>query len=153
MTMHITRRTLLFAATTATLLPRAAFAASPAITVHKDPNCGCCTDWVTHLQANGFQTKVVETGEINRVKARLGVPSELASCHTAQVGGYVIEGHVPAGAIRKLLAEKPQALGLAAPGMPSGSPGMTGEPEPFDVILFAKDTRSVYARFKGETEI
>ncbi|MGB7693840.1 MAG: DUF411 domain-containing protein [Pseudolabrys sp.] len=102
---------------------------------------------------NGFQTKTIETSTINRVRARLGVPFELAACHTAEVGGYLIEGHVPAKAIQRLLSERPKAQGLAVPGMPSGSPGMTGEYEQYDVILFGPTERRVYARFKGETQI
>jgi hypothetical protein len=102
---------------------------------------------------NGFQTKTIETSAINRVRARLGVPFELAACHTAEVGGYLVEGHVPAKAIQRLLAERPKAQGLAVPGMPSGSPGMTGEYEEYDVILFGLTERRVYARYKGETQI
>jgi hypothetical protein len=97
--------------------------------------------------------KVIETGEINRVKARLGVPSDLWACHTAEVAGYLIEGHVPAAALDRLLREKPGARGLAVPGMPSGSPGMGGDDEEYDVILFGKDSRRVYGRFKGATEV
>ena len=96
-----------------------------AVEVWKDPNCGCCQDWVAHLQANGFSVKVNDTGN-NAARTRLGIPAALGSCHTAQVGGYAIEGHVPAADIRRLLKEKPKAVGLAVPGMPVGSPGMDG---------------------------
>jgi len=126
------------------------------ITVTKDPSCGCCGGWVDHLKADGFAVEVVETAAVNRVKAKLGVPSELASCHTAEIDGYVIEGHVPAAAIRRLLAEKPQARGLAVPGMPVGSPGMEIDgtpPETYDVVLFGPSNRRVFARFEGAHEL
>jgi hypothetical protein len=124
------------------------------MTVHKDPDCGCCSGWIAHLETRGFQVKVIETREINRVKARLGVPFDLWACHTAEVAGYIIEGHVPGAALEKFLNEKSDARGLSVPGMPSGSPGMTGEYEEYDVILFGKkDERSVYGRYKGETQI
>src|SRR5687767_110596 len=109
------------------LFPACAFAASPIITVHKDPACDCCTGWVTHLELNGFRVQVIETQELNRVKSRLGVPSDLAACHTAEADGFVLEGHVPAAAVQRFLGERPQAKGLAVPGMPSGSPGMGGD--------------------------
>ena len=106
------------------------------------------------LETHGFQVKVIETTELNRVKARLGVPFDLQACHTAQVAGYLIEGHVPAAALEKFLRQKPDALGLSVPGMPSGSPGMTGEYEEYDVILFGKkDERHIFGRYKGETQI
>jgi hypothetical protein len=124
------------------------------IEVWKDPNCGCCKDWVLHLEANGFAVKVNETGN-NAARSRLGVASQYGSCHTALVGGYAIEGHVPAREIRRLLAEKPAAIGLAAPGMPLGSPGMDG-PEyggrksAYDVLLLSKDgSAKVYQRYEG----
>ena len=98
--------------------------ALPEVVVHRDPSCGCCGAWAEHLRRAGFPVKIVETGDINAIKQRLGVPADLISCHTAEVGGYAVEGHVPAGAIRRLLAERPQAAGLAVPGMPIGSPGM-----------------------------
>src|SRR5262245_41447924 len=93
------------------------------ITVHKHPKCGCCLGWVSHLQEAGFTVKTGETTNLDAVKKRLGVPADLVSCHTAQVAGYVLEGHVPAVALQRLLSEKPDAVGLAAPGMPIGSPG------------------------------
>ena len=123
-----------------------AYAAAPAATpveVWKDPNCGCCQDWVDHMQANGFAVKVHDTGN-NAVRARLGLPQKLGSCHTALVGGYVVEGHVPASDVRALLQQKPKALGIAVPGMPVGSPGMDGavygdRRDPYDVLLVAHD--------------
>lgn len=123
------------------------------ITVHKDPSCGCCSGWVTHLQNSGFVTKVIETPQVDVVKKRLGVPDELAACHTAEVAGYVIEGHVPASAVRRLLAEKPTARGLAVPGMPAGSPGMGGAPEPYDVVMFGPWGSKVYMHFIGARSI
>jgi hypothetical protein len=124
----------------------------PRIVVSKDPTCGCCTGWVDHLRQAGFSADVVETSEINRVKVRLGVPDDLASCHTAEIGGYVIEGHVPADAIKRLLAEKPAGKGLAVPGMPMGSPGMEMEgmaPETYEVVLFGPSGQTTFARYEG----
>jgi hypothetical protein len=121
----------------------------------KDPTCGCCGGWVDHLRASGFAAEVVESSETNLVKIRLGVPQELASCQTAEIGGYVIEGHVPAPAIRRLLADKPDARGLAVQGMPVGSPGMGVEgvePELYDVILFGASGQRRFMHFKGGAE-
>jgi hypothetical protein len=151
---RITRR-LTFLAAIGCLLPtRALFGVEePVIAVHKDPNCGCCSGWVQHLEKSGFVTKVTQTKDINAVKTRLGVPADLAACHTAEVSGYVVEGHVPATALRRFLAEKPNATGLAVPGMPVGSPGMEGgSPEPYQVVLFAPDGRRIYAQFLGARE-
>src|SRR5438552_2744934 len=93
----------------ALVLPSGAGAADgPVVTVHRDPSCGCCSGWVRHLQTAGFATNVLETRDLDAVKTRLGVPEDLAACHTAEVAGYVIEGHVPAAAVRRLLAEKPK---------------------------------------------
>ena len=134
-------------ATAAALAAPAVWATSPlkptAVEVWKDPQCGCCQDWVKHMQANGFTVTVHDTGN-NAVRARLGLPQKLGSCHTALVGGYVLEGHVPASDVRTLLSQKPKALGLAVPGMPVGSPGMDGPEygerrDPFDVLLVAHD--------------
>ena len=118
----------------------------PTIEVWKDPNCGCCQDWIAHVEKSGFKVQVHETGN-NAVRARLGMPQKLGSCHTALVQGYVLEGHVPASDIARLLKEKPQALGLAVPGMPVGSPGMDGEVyggrrDRYDVLLVLKDGSS-----------
>jgi hypothetical protein len=149
---HLTRRSALMAAA-ASLLPSTALIAAqePAITVHKDPTCGCCSGWVAHLQKAGFVAKVIETRDLDAVKSRLGVPDDLAACHTAQLADYVIEGHVPAAALKRLLAEKPNATGLAVPGMPVGSPGMEGgSPEKYDVVLFGPNGRRTYMSFVGE---
>ncbi|WP_114188450.1 DUF411 domain-containing protein [Microvirga aerophila] len=151
----LNRRTLLtgFAASAILAGQRAAGAeALPRIVVSKDPTCGCCTGWVDHLRQAGFTAEVIETPEINRVKVRLGVPQDLASCHTAEIGGYVIEGHVPADAIKRLLAEKPSGKGLAVPGMPMGSPEMEMEgmaPEAYEVVLFGPSGRTTFARYQG----
>jgi len=116
-----------------------AFAASPTIEVWKSPSCGCCAEWVKHLQANGFLVKVNDTGNTG-ARARLGVPTKLGSCHTAQVAGYALEGHVPAADIKRLLADKVDALGLAVPGMPTGSPGMEqgDRRDPYNVLLIER---------------
>ena len=127
----------------------------PKVVVAKDPTCGCCSGWVDHLKQAGFPLAVIETPEISRVKTRLGVPRALAACHTAEVGGYVIEGHVPAPAIRRLLAERPQATGLAVPGMPVGSPGMQVEgmePDTYEVVLFGPSGQRTVARYRGAQE-
>ncbi len=117
------------------------------VTVYKSPWCGCCGAWVDHLRDNGFDVRVEEQEDLAPVKARLGVPPELQSCHTAIVDGYAIEGHVPAADIHRLLTERPAAKGLAVPGMPIGSPGMEmdGRQDAYDVILFGNDQRSIFA--------
>ena len=128
-TIHmISRRSFLASATAFPLLLSTAgtvrSAGLPLVTVTKDTNCGCCGAWVEHIEAAGFPVSVVESSEVESLKQRLGVPAALYSCHTAEVDGYVIEGHVPAAAIQRLLTERPSATGLAVPGMPAGSPGM-----------------------------
>ncbi len=133
---------------------RANAAALPEVVVHRDPSCGCCGAWAEHLRRTGFPVKIVETPNLNAIKERLGVPADLISCHTAEVAGYVVEGHVPAGAIQRLLAEKPLARGLAVPGMPSGSPGMEGAaPETYEVMVFGQQGRRVFARYLGDREL
>jgi hypothetical protein len=132
--------------------PALAQQALPEVAVSKDPSCGCCESWVEHLRGAGFRVKVAETVEMSRLKARLGVPQGLASCHTGEVGGYVIEGHVPADEIKRLLAERPAARGLAVPGMPVGSPGMEVagmEPDTYDVVLFGPQGQRAFARYRG----
>jgi hypothetical protein len=119
---------------------------APLVEVWKSPTCGCCKDWVAHLEANGFRTRVHDTGN-TAMRAQLGLDLKYGSCHTARVGGYAIEGHVPAADIRRLLKEAPKAIGLAAPGMPVGSPGMdgpayAGRRDPYDVLLVAQDGTS-----------
>jgi hypothetical protein len=120
----------------------------PHAVVYRDPTCGCCHKWVEHLEAHGFATSVRDMASMRSVKARFGVPPGLASCHTAEIGGYVIEGHVPASAIKRLLQEKPEARGLAVPGMPIGSPGMEGpDPEVYDVFLFGDGEPRSFGRY------
>ena len=146
------RRTALqfIGATAALDLSEARAEDAPAVKVWKDPNCGCCTGWVEHLRKSGFAVAVVEQADLTSIKAEAGIPAELASCHTARIDGYVLEGHVPAAAIRRLLKERPEGIGLAVPGMPIGSPGMEGgSPEVYAVILFGKAQRRVYGRFLG----
>jgi len=151
----MTRRCMLIAGAVSLLPIGAVSAATEAlVTVHKDPTCGCCSGWIQHLQNAGFVTKVLDTADIDAVKKRLGVPDDLAACHTAEVAGYIIEGHVPAAALKRFLAEKPNATGLAVPGMPIGSPGMEGgRPEKYDVVLFAPNSRRTYMSFIGEQSV
>ncbi|GAB2829054.1 DUF411 domain-containing protein [Comamonas piscis] len=139
-----------------------ALAAQPAATpieVWKDPNCGCCKDWIALMEQAGFSATVHDSGN-NAVRARLGLPVRLGSCHTALVGGYLVEGHVPPADVRKLLQQKPRALGIAVPGMPIGSPGMDGpayggRKDPFDVLLVIKTgpgsdvTTRVFSAYRG----
>lgn len=106
------------------------------LTMYKNPSCGCCQGWAEYMQGQGWQTKIIDVDEIERVKRQYGVPARMESCHTAIIDGYVVEGHVPVAAIDKLLKERPKATGLSAPGMPQGSPGMSGAREPFTVYLF-----------------
>ena len=159
--MHklISRRTTLLAtaavlAAGATALAQAS-STKPLVEVWKDPNCGCCHLWVEHLQAEGFEVKVNDVGN-TAARKRLGMPEALGSCHTARVGGYVIEGHVPAADIRRLLKDKPQALGLSVPGMPIGSPGMDGpeykgRKDPYAVLLVQRDgSTRTFTRYAGD---
>ncbi len=123
----------------------------PEIKVTKDPSCGCCDAWVEHLKAAGFPVSVTQL-PVNPLKAKLGVPKSLYSCHTGQVAGYVVEGHVPASAIRRLLVERPRGTGLAVPGMPAGSSGMEvegTEPETYEVTLFGPSGQRTFARYRG----
>lgn len=123
-----------------------AFAAD--VVVYKNANCGCCKKWIAHLEANGFTVKAHNVTDLLASKTAHNVPPTLYACHTARVGGYVIEGHVPAADIKRLLAEQPRVRGIAVPGMPAGSPGMEGpQPVRYDVLTFDKDGRTaVYAR-------
>jgi len=114
------------------------------MTVYRSPTCGCCGKWIEHMKKHGFVIKDIQTADMDAVKRRLGVPKELESCHTAVVDGYVIEGHVPAGDVKKMLQTKAVVAGLAAPGMPSGSPGMEmgGRKDSFSVIAFDKNGKT-----------
>ena len=127
------------AAVAAPRLARAMTGAAPIpLTVYKSPSCGCCKNWVTHMQGAGFAVKVIDMDDLTAVKKNAGVPQKLQSCHTALVGAYVVEGHVPADLVKKMLAQKPQITGLAVPGMVTGSPGMEmgDSKDPYDVIAF-----------------
>ena len=146
--MQLDRRE--FIATTLAALAVAApagVAAAPVpVEVWKGPTCGCCKDWIRHLESNGFRVKAHDSGNTD-ARSRLGIPIQLGSCHTAQVDGYAIEGHVPAREIRRLLSDRPNAVGLAVPAMPVGSPGMDGpayraRKDPYDVLLVRRDASS-----------
>ena len=145
------RREMFSALAAATLLPAAwAKPAPTAVQVFKDPNCGCCGAWVQHLEKAGFRVQVTEVNDTAAARQRLGMPARYGGCHTATVAGYVLEGHVPAAEIRQLLATRPQALGLAVPGMPVGSPGMEMGPrvDPYDVLLVDRQGGAkVFARY------
>jgi hypothetical protein len=146
--MILTRRAAL-AAVPLMMATFAKAAAPAAIQVVKTPGCGCCNGWVAHLRRAGFQVRVTDVADVTPAARRLGVPDQLRSCHTASVGGYAIEGHVPAADILRLLRQRPAAAGLAVPGMPMGSPGMEagGRGEPYQVILFTRaGRRTVFAQ-------
>lgn len=139
----VARRCLLLGLATLPFAYGCAEPSKPLVEVWKAPTCACCKDWIAYLEASGFAVKAHDTGN-NPVRLKLGMPAKLGSCHTALVGGYAIEGHVPARDIRRLLKERPNALGLAVPGMPVGSPGMDGaaygnRKDPYDVLLVARD--------------
>jgi hypothetical protein len=123
------------------------------VEIWKSPDCGCCKDWVDHLKTNGFETKVYDTGN-SAMRAQLGIPEKFGSCHTARIDGYALEGHVPASDIRRLLQERPVAIGLAAPGMQVGSPGMDGAAyggrrDPYAVMLIGKDGTAKVFQSRG----
>lgn len=125
---------------------------APVLTVYKSPTCGCCSTWATYMGRQGFRVETVETADLAAVRDSLGVPGDLSACHTATVGGYTVEGHVPADQIRRLLAEKPDARGIAVPGMPIGSPGMEqGDTrQPYDVLLVHDSGEAtVFAQIPG----
>ena len=122
---------------------------APTVQVYKSPTCGCCANWVKHLQQAGFTTRVTENDDVASIKTQRGVPARVQSCHTAIVDGYVIEGHVPAADVQRLLRERPAVAGIAVPGMPIGSPGMEvpgQRPQAYDVVAFDKQGQlKVYA--------
>jgi hypothetical protein len=123
--------------TTAAAPSRVDHSGKPTITVYKDPDCGCCKNWIEHLIKHGYTVKVKDTRELKKVKQSLGIPEKLEACHTALVGAYLVEGHVPAEDIDRLLKTKPKVAGIAVPGMPAGSPGMEmGAKQPYSVISF-----------------
>lgn len=154
-TGNVSRRSALGIVAAALMSPTVSRAAQPpVILVHKDPSCGCCLGWVRHLESAGFGVAVQEDTDPRIIRKRWGVPSDLAACHTAEAGGYVIEGHVPATAIQRLLKERPVATGVAVPGMPVGSPGMEGgKPERYAVVLFGPNSRRNYMEFEGTRSI
>ncbi len=116
-------------------------------TVYRSPSCGCCEEWIAYLKSKGFDATVISTDDLGAVKAKMHVPVDMQACHTAVIGGYVIEGHVPVEAIAKLLAEKPHVMGIAVPGMPGGSPGMSGPAESFTVYAFGPAGETSFMRF------
>jgi hypothetical protein len=128
---------------------RPAPSALPHMVVHKDPNCGCCSMWIQHMEKAGFSVTVSPDINLPAVRKKHGVPGPLQSCHTALVGGYVVEGHIPADDVKRLLRERPKVVGIAAPGMPIGSPGMEqgSTRQPYDVIAFdAAGKTSVFSK-------
>ena len=146
-------RTLTIAAVAALLVLGIATAQQPTvIEVYKSPTCGCCGNWVEHLRQQGFAPKVTDVDDVEAVKRKHGVPDDTWSCHTALVEGYVVEGHVPAKEVQRLLKERPAVAGIAVPGMPAGSPGMevaSGRVDPFDVVSFdKKGTTKVFASYR-----
>jgi len=120
---------------------------NPRVEVFKSASCGCCGGWVEHMRKNGFEVTTHDVADVPAERKKLGMPERLGSCHSAKVNGYVLEGHVPAADVRRLLKEKPKALGLAVPSMPPGSPGMEGPtPVPYDTLLVGRDgSTRVYA--------
>jgi hypothetical protein len=159
--LSLSRRALLIGAAQAVSAfalrrPVSAAETPPKMVVTRDPNCGCCRGWVTHMRKAGFPVEMVEVADVTPLKTRLGVPDSLMSCHTAEIGGYVVEGHVPAEAIKRLLIERPKVTGLAVAGMPVGSPGMQvpGQaPEDYDVVIFSASRQHVFARYRGLQQI
>ncbi|WP_424361469.1 DUF411 domain-containing protein [Methylocystis parvus] len=119
--------------------------------VHKSPTCGCCGGWAQRMRAEGYVVEEIKEADMKAVKARLGVPENMASCHTAELDGYIIEGHVPPQAIAQLLKERPKVTGVAAPGMPMGSPGMEmGEPEAYTLYLFDAAGAREFGKWLGD---
>ncbi len=148
------RRRLLLSLFAIAAVPAWAAPAKPRVDVWKSPYCGCCKDWIAHLESEGFAVQAHEVGDLDGARRKLGMPERYASCHTARVGDYLLEGHVLAADIRRLLAEKPQAIGLAVPGMPVGSPGMDGPAyggrrDPYEVLLVRRDGKAaVFASYR-----
>ena len=154
LTTTVTRRALFGFIAVVALFPKGALHAAtalPEMKVTHSTGCGCCLKWMESMRRAGFTLSESPFSGMSQIKSKYGITREISSCHTAEVGGYAIEGHVPAAAILRLLAEKPKAAGLAVPGMPIGSPGMEGaSPVDYDVILFGPNKRTVFARYNGE---
>jgi hypothetical protein len=150
--MSLTRRHAFLLLGATALAAGAAVADEPRkVVVHKSPTCGCCGGWSKRMREAGFLVEEINEPDMKPIKAKLGVPDAMASCHTAELDGYVIEGHVPPQAIAKLLSERPKAIGLAAPGMPMGSPGMEmGEPEVYSLYLFGADGARDFGKWLGD---
>lgn len=146
----VTRRSFVCAAAAALALGKFAHVDAqdaPLVSVYKNPACGCCGEWILHMRANGFRVETREIADVTPVRRRFGVPDQLASCHTAVVGGYAIEGHVPASDVQRLLRERPKVTGLAVPGMVPGSPGMVqGRPQPYATLAFDDRGSRIFAR-------
>lgn len=155
--MKLNRRMFVSALAVAVFVPESKAGTTPEMTVYKDPNCGCCGAWVSHIRRAGFTVSVVDNAAMDEIKKQYGVPNALTSCHTAVIDGYVVEGHVPSAEINRLLKERPEAKGLAVAGMPKNSPGMeiAGAPaEKFSVILFNADRDPTeYAVYSGSMRI
>jgi hypothetical protein len=143
------RRFLLGAAGAVALaaVPSAQAQLKPLVTVYKSPTCGCCGEWEKHMRASGFRLETNNVADVTPLKRKLGIPASLYSCHTATVGGYVLEGHVPADDVKRLLRERARVIGLAVPGMVVGSPGMEqGAPQPYSTLAFDDRGSRVFAR-------
>jgi hypothetical protein len=142
------RNTILALTLTSLLSAGNAIAAeAPVVDVYKSPTCGCCSRWVDHMRANGFNVRAIDVPDVGAVRRKVGMPAALSGCHTALVGGYVIEGHVPAADVKRLLREKPKAIGLAVPDMPGGSPGMENHHAvPYETLLVTRDNLQSFAR-------
>jgi hypothetical protein len=158
MPLLVSRRAALaaFAGVPASLVCARAENSPTPIAVTKDPGCGCCDGWAEHLRRAGFKVTVTESETLAHLKSQLGIPAELRACHTARVGNYVVEGHVPAAAIVQLLRDAPQATGLAVPGMPVGSPGMEAggaTPEVYEVFVFGRSGQRSFGRYRGSEKI
>lgn len=152
--VHHFRRQLLVAAVALAAAPVAFAQPAPVVEVWKTASCGCCKDWIRHMESNGFRINAHDVDSTAEVRSRLGLPEAYSSCHTASIGGYALEGHVPAKEVKRLLREKPAAVGLAVPGMTIGSPGMDtpaygGRKDPYDVMLVGRDGKArVYQSYR-----
>jgi hypothetical protein len=129
------------------LAAQPAMAAEREVTMWKSPSCGCCEGWAEHMRHSGYKVKSIDVNDIDQIKRAYGIPGPMHSCHTAKVDGYLIEGHVPAEAVDKLLKEKPKTRGIASPGMPMGSPGMGGPKEENVIHTFGPEGSQVFGRY------